>query len=438
MRKGMLVLAAAAMTALVSAPMKAPAADSVGAANPEAVRWFRDARFGMFIHWGVYSLHGRGEWVMQNEGIPISEYEKLPPRFNPEKFNAREWVQMAKDSGMKYITITSKHHDGFAMYDTALNDYDIVDRTPFRRDPIKELAEECRRQGIKLFFYYSQLDWHHTDFYPRGGTGKRAGRPEAGDWEAYKKFYIGQVRELCTKYGPIGGLWFDGWWDRPTADWGHDELYSVIHKLQPNALVGNNHHRQPFPGEDFQMFEQDLPGQNTAGFNKADPGKLPFETCRTMNNSWGFNQRDEAHRSIPDLIRYLVQAAGRDANLLLNTGPLSDGTILPEHRERYLGIGAWLRENGETIYGTRGGPFRPQPWGVSTSKGQTVYLHVLNWPKDGKLTLTDLPTQVKSAQFQHKPGTAVGLQQTGGTLTLTLPDAGKDSIDSIVRLELGN
>lgn len=405
-----------------------------GKAPTKSVQWFRDAKFGMFVHWGVYSLLGRGEWVMNNEGIPISEYQKLPPQFNPTNFNAREWVKMVKDSGMKYITITSKHHDGFSMFDTSLSNYDIMDATPFKRDPIKELAQECRRQGIKLFFYYSQLDWYHPDFYPRGGTGRRAGRPDAGDWNKYKEFYIGQVRELCTKYGEIGGLWFDGWWDVPKADWGHDELYSMIHQLQPKALVGNNHHVKPFPGEDFQMFEQDLPGENTAGFNKAEQSNLPFETCRTINNSWGLNTNDKAHKSTKELVRYLVAAAGRNANLLLNTGPLPTGEIQPEHKTRYLEMGQWLKKNGKSIYATEGGPLRPQTWGVTTYRGKQVFLHILNFPANGVLELPAFPIQIRRAQGLH--GGKVEVVQSEGAVKLTIPADLKNDIDTIIRLDL--
>lgn len=408
--------------------------EGVPQADPKAVEWFRNARFGMFIHWGVYSLHGRGEWVMHNEGIPIREYENLPPQFNPTAFDAREWVRLAKDSGMKYLTITSKHHDGFAMFDSQVSDYDIVDRTPYGRDVLKALADECRKQNLKLFFYYSQLDWHHPDYYPLGRTGQKAGRRPYGKWDEYKKYYFQQVRELCTNYGEIGGLWFDGWWDRPDADWGHDELYRMIHELQPRALVGNNHHRAPFPGEDFQMFEQDLPGENSAGFNQAEVSDLPRETCRTINNSWGFNARDTAHRPVPELIRYLVQAAGRDANLLLNTGPLPDGRIIPEHRERFLAMGAWLKKYGESIYGTRGGPVQPQPWGVTTHRNSRVYAHVLHWPEDNRLTLPGFSAPVKAARsFQGK---RLEFQQSDSATTIHLPTGLQDPIDAIVVLDL--
>lgn len=410
------------------------------AADPSAVEWFREARFGMFIHWGVYSLLGRGEWVMNNERISIAEYQKLPGQFNPTKFSARDWVRLAKDSGQKYITITSKHHDGFCMYRSALTDFNIVDATPFRRDPTEELADECRRQGVKLFFYYSQLDWRHPDYFPRGRTGRASGRPERGDWNRYKEYYIGQVRELCTNYGEIGGLWFDGWWDRPEADWGHDELYGMIHQLQPQALVGNNHHRAPYPGEDFQMFEQDLPGENSSGFNTAQPAHLPFETCKTINRSWGLNTKDQRHRSAEELTRYLIQAAGRDANLLLNTGPLPTGEILPEHRERFLAIGKWLKqdENEKTIRGTRRGPYAPGQWGVSTRRGRRVYLHILNWPQNGVLELRAPDRPVRSVRVAKRGGAAVRQEIAAEKLRLTLPEAARNPLDSIVTLELSD
>jgi len=207
--------------------------------NLEARKWFQDAKFGMFIHWGVYSVLEDGEWVMNNRKIPISEYEKLPPKFNPTKFDAAEWVSLAKNAGMKYITITSKHHDGFAMWATKQSKWNIVDATPYGKDPLKMLADECRRQGIKLFFYHSQLDWHHPDYYPLGRTGHASGRFPGGDFNRYLDYMDRQLRELLTGYGEIGGIWFDGWWDKPDADWRLDKTYSLIHSLQPAALVGS-------------------------------------------------------------------------------------------------------------------------------------------------------------------------------------------------------
>ena len=246
----------------------AQSSDQPSPENLQARKEFQDMKFGMFIHWGVYSVLGDGEWVLHNRKLKISEYNRLPMFFDPEKFDAHSWVSLAKSAGMKYITITSRHHDGFAMFDSKVSDWNIVQRTPYKRDPLKMLADECHRQGIKLFFYYSQLDWHNPDYYPRGVTNWDNGRPDQGDWNAYLDNYMdGQLTELLTNYGPIGGIWFDGMWDKPNADWHLDKTYALIHKLQPAALIIPNHHQTPRRGEDVQTFERDLPGPNTAGFN---------------------------------------------------------------------------------------------------------------------------------------------------------------------------
>lgn len=428
--------ALAAGAALAGTPLRAqPRADTAkpapAEANAQARLWFEDAKFGLFVHWGVYSLLGKGEWVMNNDKVPIAEYEKLPPRFNPTAFEAEQWVKTAKAAGMKYITITSKHHDGFCMYDSKLTEYDIVDATPYGKDPLKALADACHAQGIKLFFYYSLLDWHHPDYFPRGRTGQAAGRAEQGDWSAYLKYYQGQVRELCSNYGAIGGIWFDGWWDRPDADWDLEGTYRIIHELQPGALAGNNHHVTPFAGEDFQMFEQDLPGENKAGFNKAEAtGGLPLETCLTMNNSWGYNAGDKAFKSPEQVVHYLLGAAGRGANLLLNVGPRPDGTIGPESSERLLEVGRWLDTNGEAVYGTRRGPIPPQPWGVSVRKGPAVYLHVLK-PADR----IPLPKEVETTDAWVFGGeTRLTPKPAGDGVALELPAEIRTPIDTIVVL----
>src|SRR6266700_1894743 len=348
-------------------------------ANLKARQWFQDSKFGLFIHWGVYSVLGEGEWVMNNKKMSISEYEPLAARFNPSEFDAAEWVRIAKSAGMKYITITSKHHDGFAMWGTKQTKWNIVDATPYKQDPLKMLAEECRKQGVKLLFYHSHLDWHHPDYYPRGRTGHNSGRPESGDFNRYLDFMDNQLRELQTNYGDIAVIWFDGWWDKPTADWRLEKTYSMIHSLQPAALVGNNHHRKPFEGEDFQMFEKDLPGQNTAGFNaESEIGKLPLESCDTVNKAWGYNSKDKQYKSVTDLIHFLARAAGHNSNFLLNVGPMPNGKIQPEFVERLRGMGEWMKVVGESIYGTRGGPLPPGPWGAMTQKPGKIYVHVLN------------------------------------------------------------
>ncbi len=418
------------------------------AENLAARKWFQDARFGIFIHWGVYSELGRGEWVMNNEKMTTDAYRPLAAKFNPTGYDPAAWVALFKRAGAKYVTITSKHHDGFAMWDSKATDWDIVDATPYGKDVLKPLAEQCKDQGLKLFFYHSHLDWTHPDYFPRGRTGQTAGRPEQGDFNRYLDFMDAQLAELLGgDYGPVAGIWFDGWWDQqqktdqdPRAtriDWRLPQTYALIHRLQPACLVGNNHHVAPFAGEDFQMFERDLPGQNTAG-HSADSvvGELPLESCDTINGSWGYNASDKSVKSTKQLVHYLVNAAGRDANLLLNVGPRPDGTIQPEFVERLEAMGEWLDQYGETIYSTRGGPIKPQPWGVATRRGDTVYLHVLQAPEanaEGWTTLTgceglkleSLQGFDSKASIEHRVGES-------GALEVKLPAAGDDAIDTIL------
>ncbi len=408
--------------------------------NLENREWFQDAKFGLFIHWGVYSElagggdYGIAEWIMNQKQIPIFKYELLPTFFNPTQFDPKEWVSMVKDAGMKYITITSKHHDGFAMYDSKISDYNIVDSTPYGKDVLKMLKEECDKQGIKLFFYYSQLDWHHPDYFPRGNTGQGyTGRPESGDWDNYIDYMNTQLSELLTNYGEVGGIWFDGMWDKKDAPWRLDDTYSLIHKLQPGALIGSNHHMMPIPGEDFQMFEQDLPGDNTTGFNNTEIGKLPLESCQTMNGSWGFNIKDSNFKSTKTLIEFMVKAAGNNANLLLNTGPMPNGKIQPENVQTLKEMGEWMKKYGETIYGTRGGPISPRLWGVTTYKDNKVYVHVLNW-KDKTLSIPDFGEKVKSASmFVNKAIVKFKQDKTG--ISIYLPDGYDTEIDRIIVLE---
>jgi alpha-L-fucosidase len=429
-------LALALLAGPAPAAAQAPASYQPAAANLEARRWFQDARFGLFVHWGVYSLLADGEWVMNVRKIRTNEYEKLPALFNPTAFDARELVTMAKAAGMKYITITSKHHDGFAMFDSKVTDWDIVDRSPYKKDPLKLLADECRRQGIKLFFYYSQLDWHHPDYYPRGRTGHDAGRPDAGTWSRYLDFMDAQLTELLTRYGPVAGIWFDGWWDRKDADWRLPRTYGLIHKLQPAALVGSNHHRAPMPGEDFQLFEKDLPGSKTSDFNKDSVvGQLPLETCETVNGAWGFNLTDRRFKTTKELIHYLVRAAGMNANLLLNVGPMPNGKVQPEVTDRLREMGAWLKQHGESIYGTRGGPIPPRSWGATTRKGNTVFVHVFDW-EEPQLALPALGGKVRAVRAL-KNGKPVGHRELdGGGLLVELPSAARDPYSTVLAVEL--
>ncbi|HLZ12419.1 MAG TPA: alpha-L-fucosidase, partial [Candidatus Acidoferrum sp.] len=305
---------AAAIFLFAAAILANATAQSAYTPSPENLKArveFQDAKFGLFIHWGVYSVLGDGEWVLHDRKLKLHDYERLPKFFNPEKFDAKAWVALAKAAGMKYITITSRHHDGFAMFDSKVSDWNIVQRTPYGKDPLKQLADEAHKQGIKLFFYYSQLDWHNPDYFPRGATAWDNGRPDSGNFDSYIEDYMnGQLRELLTNYGPIAGIWFDGMWDKPSADWHLDKTYALIHRLQPAALIIPNHHQTPRPGEDVQTFERDLPGDNTAGFNTTFiSDALPLESCNTLNGSWGFNIGDTKYKSPEEVEQMLVRAA---------------------------------------------------------------------------------------------------------------------------------
>ena len=342
---------------------------------------FEEDRFGIFIHWGLYSMFAQGEWYL-NYDVNADDYKKATRGFYPSDFNAAEWVSAIKDAGARYITITSRHHDGFSMFKTRHSDFNIVDGTPFGRDILKELAEECQKQGIALHLYYSHLDWIRED-YPLGRTGRTTGRDTINqNWNSYYKFMNDQLTELLTNYGFIRAIWFDGWWDHDEDsvpfDWHLDEQYALIHDLSPGTLIGNNHHQNPFEGEDIQIFERDVPGENTAGLSGQEVSKLPLETCNTMNGMWGYKIKDRDYKDTKTLIRYLVKTAGLGANLLLNIGPQSNGELPGVALERLKEIGNWMRENGETIYGTSGSPFKNQSWGTATTKGENIYLHVMS------------------------------------------------------------
>jgi alpha-L-fucosidase len=405
-----------------------------GAANLAAREWFQDARFGLFVHWGVYSVLGDGEWVMNNRKIPVADYEKLPAQFNPLQFDPAEWVALVKAAGMKYITITSKHHDGFAMFDSKASDYNIVARTPFGKDVLKALAEECRKQGIKLFFYYSQLDWHNPDYFPRVAPAPtRAGpiRDSGRDTSENERTAARAAHRLRRHRRHLVRRLVGS----TEADWQLERTYALIHQLQPQALIGANHHRRPFPGEDFQMFEKDLPGGKTAEFNKdSEIGDLPLETCETMNGAWGFNITDRRYKSTRDLVRYLARAAGSNANFLLNVGPMPNGRIQPEFVTRLREIGAWTAKNGEAIYGTRGGPIAPQVWGVTTRRGSRVYVHVLDVPGPA-LLLPPLGAKVRGARFLAS-GRGADFSEHDFGVVVKLPADAIDPLDTVVALDL--
>jgi len=400
--------------------------------NLESRKNFQDMKYGLFIHWGIYSELGAGEWVMHDKNIPYNNYKRLADFFNPQAFNAKEWVQFAKRAGMKYITITSRHHDGFSMFGTKLSPYNIVDATPYHKDPLMELAQECQKEGIELHFYYSLLDWGRPDY--AFGSPIVDGKPVKGDWDSYIKFMKGQLTELITNYPAVKGIWFDGEWERHAVNWHFDEIYSLIHKLNPAILVGNNHHIAPYDGEDFQMFEKDLPGNKSTGFNNNQTvSALPLETCETINGSWGFNINDRNYKTVKQIIGYLANAAGRNANFLLNIGPMPNGKIQPEFVDTLAKVGDWMKKNGESIYGTRGGIIAPQQWGVITAKQNIVFAHILAAPTEDYILIPSLNQKVVKATVLGSDTPLKFKQQPEGVFVY-IKDINVDPYDTTIKL----
>ena len=350
------------------------------AANLSARERFAHHRLGIFLHWGIYSLYGQEEWYLNSGKLLQTEYAKAAAAFYPSRFDAEAWVVAIKASGAGYLTFTTRHHDSFSMFKTAESPYNIVDATPFGRDVLRELADACHHQGVDLHLYYSILDWARPD-YPLGRTGHHTGRTLRPDYNSYMQFMKNQLRELLTAYGDVKAVWLDGYWDHDSDsipfDWRMPELYSYVHSLRPACLIGNNHHLYPLPGEDFQMFERDQPGENHAGLSGQDVSALPLEMCQTMNGMWGYKVSDTNYKTVPELVQMLVRAASKSCNLLLNIGPQPDGELPALALDRLRGLGTWMRQYGSTVDGTVGGPVPEQSWGVSTMRGDTVYLHVL-------------------------------------------------------------
>ena len=430
-------LLAAAMLALsLTASANTNQTYTPSADNIAARKHFQDSKFGIFLHWGLYAMLATGEWTMTNKDLNYKEYAKLAGGFYPSRFSAKEWVSQIKASGAKYICFTTRHHEGFSMFKTKYSDYNVVDASPFKRDIVKELADECHRQGIDIHFYYSHIDWQREDA-PLGRTGLGTGRPvDKQNWNSYYTFMNNQLTELLTNYGKVGAIWFDGWWDQdinPSFDWRLPEQYALIHRLQPACLIGNNHHHTPFEGEDIQMFERDLPGENTAGLSGQSISQLPLETCETMNGMWGYKITDQNYKSTKTLIHYLVKAAGRNANLLMNIGPQPDGCLPEVAVQRLKEMGEWMKTYGETIYGTRGGRVSPRDWGVTTEKDNKIFVHILNL-KDRSLFLPITDKNAKRA-VDYVSRKAVKMQKCQGGVLITLDSVPTD-VDKVVEIEL--
>ncbi len=419
------------------------------AENLKNREWFRDAHFGMFIHWGVSSVLGREiGWALS--GQDVNEYRQNMNRFIPVKFNAYEVVKLAKDAGMKYITFTTRHHDSFSMFDTKYSDWGIMG-TPYGKDVLKMLADECRKQDIRLYCYYSLTDFYRPD-YCQGNVKKATGIEGTCNWEAYIQFMKNQLTEILTNYGPIYGIWFDGHWDqverlsdgrngKQLRKWHYDEIYKLIHDLQPGCMIVNNHHLGTFPGEDYQTFERDLPGANTGGGYSADAviaNDLPLETSDIIGKAWGYVTYDTINRPVRELIHLLIRSAGLGANLLLNIGPTPEGEVRPEHKERLMAIGDWLKVYGETIYGTRKSFMDPAEWGVAVEKGNKVYLHITRPDKtDKELIINDFPHNVIKA-YRYETGKAIEYNYDSSSKYLHLKISGLDqeTPDNVIVMQI--
>lgn len=414
-------------------------------ANLAARSQFQDMKYGMFIHWGLSSVLGNGEWVMNNRNIKVADYQRLLRVFNPVDFDAASWVSIAKNAGMKYIVFITRHHDSFSNWDTRQSEWKITN-TVYGKDVLKMLAEECKKQGIRLGLYYSTLDWYRSDYpHETGRTGKGTGRTGEGNYASYLQFMKAQLTELLTQYGDILSIWLDGHWDQTNPeghedrasriDWKYDELYGLIHSLQPQCMIGNNHHLTPLPGEDFQMFERDLPGENKSGLSfQTASDKLPLETCETINGSWGYNITDRNYKTTAQVIRLLAGAAGRNANLLLNVGPMPNGVIQPEFADTLAAAGQWLSKHGESIYGTRGGPLGPQAWGVTTQTNKKIYLHLFERPESDHIFL---PGEKRKVQHIRVLNSAVkpSISSTKDGLKVTISDLQLEGPDTVIEIE---
>ena len=395
---------------------------------------FAESRLGIFIHWGLYSTFAQGEWYMNNASVDAREYAKAMNGFYPHRFDARQWVSAFKAAGAKYICFTTRHHEGFSMWDTRWSDYNIMN-TPYGKDIVRQLAEECHRQGIKLHLYYSHIDWTRED-YPAGRTGRGTKRLDRADWPAYYRFMNNQLTELLTNYGEIGAIWFDGWWDHDVDsvpfNWELEEQYKLIHDLQPGCLVGNKHHQTPFEGEDIQIFERDVPGENKAGLSGQDISALPLETCQTMNHSWGYRVTDQEYKSTRELIQLLVRTSGKGANLLLNVGPQPDGTLPEAALTRLAEMGKWLDRYGESIYATVAGDYREGDNLITTRNGNVLYVHILN--TDIEQVKMPVAQKVKSVEVLGE-GTRIDYKYRKGELTFAV-DVPSDCIDYVVKVTL--
>jgi len=444
------VLCALLLTVCQADAARSSSSDAGNLTQDERMHWWREARFGMFIHWGLYAvpagewkgerIKGIGEWIMERADIPVAEYEPLAGQFNPVKFNADQWVRIAKNAGMKYIVITSKHHDGFCLWDSKVTDYDIIDATPFGRDILREMSDACRKHGIRLCFYHSIMDWHHPDaqapFYPNYNDRNRT-NPNFGRYvETYMK---PQLKELITEYGPLGVLWFDGEWIKDWTEPQGKDLYNYVRALQPDIIINNRVGKGRKGMEGLSKGDQEYAGDFGTPEQRIPASGLPgvdWESCMTMNNTWGYKHYDDNWKSEEDLLRKLADIASKGGNFLLNVGPTAEGLIPAPSVERLAAMGKWMKVNGESIRGTTASPLGTVPWGRCTAKPGKLYLHVFEWPTDGRLEVSGVEGNVRKAYLLAKKRAKLAVSRQDGKVIVDVPQEAPDPINTVVVLEI--
>ncbi len=411
----------------------------------DRMTWWREARFGMFIHFGLYSVLGGewggktnyGEWIRNNAKIPIDEYDKMLGRFNPTEFNADRIARMAADAGMKYLVITTKHHDGFCLWPTKQTEW-CVRNTPYKKDIMKAVVDACRAHGVKPCWYHSIMDWHHPDYLPRRDWEKAA-RPENGaQFDRFVKYLHAEVEELMTQYGEMGVMWFDGEWESTWSQELGAALLEHCHKLSPNTLVNSRVSKQPANGleaklskpalGDFGTPEQKIPDRGLPG--------VDWESCITMNQNWGYNKADKDFKSLPKLVEMLVETSSKGGNLLLNIGPTGTGAVPPESIDRLAGLKGWMSANGEAIHGTEASPFDGTPF-RATRKGKRLNVFLPEWPAQRELLLPGVKSVPTAARLLgQRTRNLLPTRVVDNGVVVSLPSAGIDKTCTVLAVDM--
>jgi alpha-L-fucosidase len=414
------------------------------AGDDQRMAWWREARFGIFMHWGLYSVlagswkgqrspKANGEWIMNDLKIPLAEYEALVHQFNPARYDPGAWAAMVAGAGAKYLVITSKHHEGFALWDSAVSDYDVA-ATPYGRDLLGPLASACGGAGVRFCTYHSILDWHHPDYLPRRAWDTRPA--SSANFDRYVTYLKAQLREIVSRYDP-GVLWFDGEWE---DTWTHErgvDLYNYVRGLKPDIIINNRvdkgrrgmqglNREGEFKG-DFGTPEQQIPATGLPG--------VDWESCMTMNDTWGYRSDDDHWKSAETLIRNLVDIASKGGNFLLNVGPTAEGLIPQPSIDRLAAMGRWMKVNGDAIHGTTASPIGRPAWGRVTSKPGTLFLHVFDWPADGALQVP-VAARVTRARLLADPGRALATGPSNAGLTVHVPATAPDPVASVIALDV--